>query len=134
MDKNKNVNIIFFDGVCVLCSGFADFILRYDQKKTVFLAALQGQKAKELLSESDKENMNSLVLYKNGHLSYSSTAALEVFSLMGGVWKILSWLKIIPSFIREPIYFFIAKNRYKLFGQTESCRLPTPDEKERFLD
>ena len=134
MDKNNNVNIIFFDGVCVLCSGFADFILRYDKKKTVFLAALQGEKAKELLSESDRENMNSLVLYKDGHLSYSSTAALEVFSLMGGIWKILSWLKIIPSFIREPIYFFIAKNRYKLFGQTESCRLPAPDEKERFLD
>ena len=132
--SKEQVKIIFFDGVCVLCNGFADFILKYDRNKTLKLASLQGTKAQILLPTEDLIELNSILYYVDGQLYRSTDAVLKILAELGGGWKLLSYLKIIPRFIREPIYFFIAKNRYRFFGKNESCRLPTPEERQRFFD
>ena len=132
--SKEQVKIIFFDGVCVLCNGFADFILKYDRNKTLKLASLQGTKAQILLPTEDLKELNSILYYVDGQLYRSTDAVLKILAELGGGWKLLSYFKIIPRFIREPIYFFIAKNRYRFFGKNESCRLPTPEEKIRFYE
>ena len=128
--------IVFFDGVCNLCQRSVQFILTHDPKAIFSFASLQGEVAKKILSshQLDAEKMNSLVLLENGHVYIRSTAALRVAKQLSGIWTILYVFIIVPPFIRDAVYDWIARNRYRWFGKQETCWLPRTEWKDRFLD
>ncbi len=124
--------IIFFDGVCGLCNKSVDFLIVRDKKQIFLFAPLQGETAKQKLPPV--ADMESVVLLDEKGMHDKSTAALKILIRLGGIWKLSVIFFAVPKFIRDPIYNVIAKNRYKIFGKKESCRLPTPEERVRFLD
>jgi len=133
--KVNNNQIILFDGVCNLCSGSVQFILKRDKEKKFLFASLQSGYGQALLKRLDlpTDTFNSFILYEDGKTFTRSTAALKMFSqLKNWGWVKIFW--IVPKFIRDAVYNLIAKNRYKWFGKKNECWLPTPDLKARFLD
>jgi predicted DCC family thiol-disulfide oxidoreductase YuxK len=128
--------IIFFDGVCGLCNGVVDQLVRDDKKGETFLfAPLQGATAKKTLSREDTEGLGSIVFMHRDQLYRKSTAALQILRLTHHPLRYLAPLGLLlPVFIRDHIYDWIARNRYAWFGEKSSCRLPTLSERSRFLD
>jgi predicted DCC family thiol-disulfide oxidoreductase YuxK len=128
--------IILFDGVCNLCNKSVQFIIKRDKKGLFRLASLQGNAGQALLQQYNLPNdtLYSFVLIENGKVYTRSTAALRVLRKLGGGWKLLYGLVILPPFIRNAIYNWIARNRYKWYGKREECMVPTPELKSRFLD
>jgi len=129
----ENQDIIFFDGICGLCNKFIDFILRHDKGNKFLFSTLQGETAKKLLPLPITKDLESVVFIENGFIYYKSGAALRILTKLGGIWKIMKVFLFVPKFVRDLVYDFIAKNRYNLFGKKETCRLPTPEEKTKFL-
>lgn len=130
-------DIIFFDGICNLCNGAVQFIIRHDKRKTYRFASLQSEFAQKLLNKfriKITEPPQSILLMRNGKTYGESTAALRIAQKLGGGWKLLSIFLIIPKFISDALYRFVARNRYKWFGKRDTCMIPTPELKERFLD
>ncbi|MFT6868335.1 MAG: putative DCC family thiol-disulfide oxidoreductase YuxK [Cyclobacteriaceae bacterium] len=129
-------SIILFDGVCNLCNFFVNFIINRDPSKQFKFASLQSEKASVLLEQLgyDSTSLESIVLIQKGKIYTKSRAALEVLLALGYPWKISYIFLIIPRFISDYIYEVIAANRYSWFGKRESCRVPTADISERFLD
>lgn len=129
--------IIFFDGVCNLCNGAVNFIIDRDRKKHFFFASLQSDLAREKLQHSkvDVSKLDSIVLMKkNGELKEKSSAVLHIARHLSGGWPLLYVFMILPVFLRDLVYDFIAANRYKWFGRRDECRIPTPELRQRFLD
>ncbi|MDH5656230.1 MAG: DCC1-like thiol-disulfide oxidoreductase family protein, partial [Spirochaetia bacterium] len=131
--KNKNPPVIYFDGFCILCNGFVDFLLEEDKSHLYRFSALQSEAAKSALSGIGKIP-DSVVLYDNGNLYFRSDAAIKIISSLGGIWKILVVFYLVPRFLRDPVYDFIAKSRYTWFGKKDSCRIPSDEEKQYFID
>jgi predicted DCC family thiol-disulfide oxidoreductase YuxK len=127
------VKIIFFDGHCNLCNGFIDFLIRHDHKKNIFYSPLQGLAAKKLGLSQDN-NLKSVVFHDGHQVFQKSRAVIHVFCELGGVWSLVKVFKLTPSFILDLFYDLIAKNRYKIFGYKQTCRVPTAAEKVQFLD
>ncbi len=127
--------IVFFDGVCNLCNNSVDFIIRRDKKATFLFATLQSESASKLLSSYhfDTGDLTTLVLLKEGKLYTQSRAALEICRRLNGLWPILYVFRLVPAFLRDAIYNWVSRNRYGWFGRRDSCRLPQPHEKMRFL-
>lgn len=130
--QEKN-NLVFFDGVCGLCNHFIDFLFIEDKYDVLKFAPLQGETAKKLYPNGDLEKFDSIVFKQNDKIHYKSTAALKICQSIGGIWKITSIFYIVPKPIRDKIYDYVAKNRYKWFGEKESCRMPTPKEREKLF-
>jgi len=130
-----NDHILLFDGVCNLCSHSVNFILDRDPKDKFRFASLQSEKGQALLQTHSlpTQDFNSFVYIKKGKVYLQSTAALKVLQTIGGLWSLLYLFIIVPPFIRDSVYDFISKNRYKFFGKKEMCRVPTPEERVRFL-
>jgi predicted DCC family thiol-disulfide oxidoreductase YuxK len=128
-------DIILFDGVCNLCNNAVDFVINRDKKDKFRFAALQDPSAKTILKDYDinKNYLDSIILIRGDDVFYKSKAALEIARNLNGVWPSLYIFTIVPSFIRDPIYNWIAKNRYTWFGKKNTCRIPTPQEKAKFL-
>lgn len=126
---------VLFDGVCNFCNASINFVIDRDSKGIFKFAALQSEIGQEILKKySLKQNdFDSIILEKEGKIYQKSDAALEIVRNLDGLWKIFYIFKIIPSFLRNPIYDLIAKNRYRIFGRTDACRIPTPELKARFL-
>lgn len=129
------MKILFFDGVCNLCNASVDRVIRGDKSREIMVAPLQGQTAEELLPYSgiNHEQIKSLVYWDGGKVYTFSNAALQVAKDMKLPWSTFYVLKIFPRSIRDAVYQWIARNRYKWFGQKDSCRLPTEEEAARFL-
>ena len=126
--------IIFFDGVCAMCNTFVNFILKVDRKGVFLFAPLQGTTAAQLLGPlSDQPEDWSMIYVDESGIHDQSDASLEVYRRLGGIWRVLSVLQCIPQSIRTPAYRMIARNRYRWFGRKNQCRLPTPEERGRFL-
>ena len=136
MKNFNNSSILLFDGVCNLCNGAVQWVIRHDPEAKIRFAALQSKAGQQLLDRAGlpTEELSTAVFYHNGQLHTRSDAALEVLRQLGGAWSLLYGLKIIPRPIRDVIYDWIARNRYRWFGQRESCMMPTPALKARFLD
>jgi predicted DCC family thiol-disulfide oxidoreductase YuxK len=126
--------ILFFDGVCNLCNGTVDFIISHDKKSLIRFAPLQGTKAKEVLGPILTSDLKTVVLFYEDKIYVKSNAILKTLQLLGFPYNLILISKIFPPFIRNFFYDFIAKNRYKFFGQKETCRLPSASEKKLFLD
>jgi predicted DCC family thiol-disulfide oxidoreductase YuxK len=130
MQQNKDNNIVFFDGVCSLCNGVVDFIMKRDKKKVFRFTSLQSEYSKENLKNIE---LDTIVYISNEKIYTKSKAVLEILSTLGGLWKLSLMLKLIPSFILDIGYDLISKNRYVWFKKKDTCRIPTKEEKERFL-
>lgn len=135
MKVTERFHIVLFDGVCNLCNNSVDFIIRRDSKGVFKVGAIQDEHTQKLLGDYDipKDYLDSLIYLHKDKVYYKSRGALEIARNLGGLWPLFYMLIIVPSFIRDPIYDWIARNRYKWFGKKETCRLPTPKEKEKFL-
>ena len=131
MDKQDQV--IFFDGHCNLCNGFVDFVIRWDKKRTFKVASLQGETAAQNLEPHHIAELSSVVLLRSQEIHTKTDAVFRIISDLHWALITVKLLLIIPSFIRDPFYNFIARNRYKFFGKKETCRLPSPEEKALFL-
>ncbi|GEQ86391.1 thiol-disulfide oxidoreductase [Patiriisocius marinistellae] len=131
----ENHEIILFDGVCNLCNSSVNFIIQRDKDHVFRFGALQEEPGKSLLSKHniDPKNTDSIVLIKNGKAYTKSSAALHAAKKLTGAWPLLFGFIIIPKFIRNGVYDYIAKNRYKWYGKKDSCMIPTPDLKAKFL-
>jgi predicted DCC family thiol-disulfide oxidoreductase YuxK len=127
--------IILFDGVCNLCNSSVQFILKRDPSGQFQFASLQGEVGQQLIQRFGlKPDLNSFVLIENEMVYLQSTAALRVCKGLTCAWKLLSVFLLIPRPFRDIVYKFVANNRYKWFGKSESCMLPLPEWKNRFLD
>ncbi len=126
--------ILFFDGVCGLCNGLVDWLLPRDRKKKIKFATLQGTTAASLLTKTHTEDLDTVVLWYKGKILTESTAILACLKELGGLWSLTYGFMIVPAFVRDVIYRFIARNRYKFFGKLSTCRLPLPGERLQFLD
>ena len=127
--------VILFDGVCNLCNHSVQFILKRDPQGYFKFASLQGETGQKLLKKYGiRTEIDSFVLIENDKSYIKSSAALHVSQNLTQPWKSLVILRFIPPFIRDFLYDIVAKNRYKWFGKIESCMLPLPEWKKRFLD
>lgn len=129
-------SIILFDGVCNLCNSAVNFVIKRDKKNLIRFAPLQSETAQVLLAKHKMhtKEIKSFIFIKNGKEYTQSTAALKVCRHLSGAWPALYALIIIPPFIRDGIYNWIAKNRYKWFGQKNECMIPTPELQAKFLN
>jgi predicted DCC family thiol-disulfide oxidoreductase YuxK len=126
--------ILFFDGVCGLCNWSIDFVLKRDRGGKFQFAPLQGETARTLLTPVDVEDLNTLVLWVGGRTDRKSAAVVRVLWQLGPGWQILGTLLwLIPLPLRNLAYTLVARNRYQLFGKKDTCRLPTPSERVKFL-
>lgn len=129
-------SIILFDGVCNLCNNSVQFVIKHDKLNKFMFAALQSQRGQELLHQYNlpQQGFDSFVLVQNEKVFLKSTAALTVAKQLDVPVKLLYGFIIIPAFIRNAVYNFIAKNRYKWFGKKDNCMIPTPALQSKFLN
>ncbi|CAM3715471.1 thiol-disulfide oxidoreductase DCC family protein [Mesobacillus thioparans] len=126
--------VILFDGVCNFCDASVQFILERDRNETFLFASLQSDAGQKLLKEHDvSDDVDSMVLIEDGKVYYKSAAALRISRHLDGAWKLLYILILVPAPLRNMVYDLIAKNRFKWFGQKDSCMLPPPNVRRRFL-
>lgn len=130
--NNAPKQIIFFDGVCHLCNGFVDFVILRDKKRQFLYAPIQGPTYSKLLNRANTPE--AIFFWQDGKISERSTAVLKILSQLPGPWKLSAVFFIIPRFIRDLIYNYIAAKRYLWFGKSETCRIPTANERTLFLD
>lgn len=132
--KNE-YSVILFDGVCNFCNSSVNFIIERDYKNRFKFAALQSQTGKEMMRKFtlDSENLKTILLIENGNYYTKTTATLRIAKHLKGFWKIFYVFIIVPPFLRNIVYDIIAKYRYRWFGKRDVCRMPGPDEKEKFL-
>ena len=128
--------LVLFDGVCNFCNFWIQFALKRDKKGKLTFGSLQGEAAQRVLPQYniDPTILTSVIFIEDGIAYRESTAALKVCRHLDGGWKLLYALIIIPAFLRDGIYKWIGKNRYKWFGKQESCMLPTPQQRSRFVE
>ncbi|WP_205500585.1 thiol-disulfide oxidoreductase DCC family protein [Rufibacter psychrotolerans] len=127
--------LILFDGVCNLCNGFVQFVIRHDPKGHFHFASLQSEVGQKMLKAHGlpTEQFRSVLLLEDGKLYSRSTAALRIVRRLNGGWSLLYAFGLVPRILRDPLYDWVSRNRYRWFGQQESCMLPTPELKARFL-
>lgn len=132
---NKVKSIVFFDGVCNLCNSSVDFMIKRDKNNQFLVGALQDETSKDILSQYDvkEDYLDSIILLEKGKIFYKSTAALKIARHLSGLWPALYPLIILPQGLRDIVYDWIGQNRYKWFGKQNTCRLPSPEEKAKFL-
>jgi predicted DCC family thiol-disulfide oxidoreductase YuxK len=134
--ENINHPVILFDGVCNLCNAAVRFVIKRDKRNRFLFASLQSSFGQQQLS---KERLNSvelqtIVLLKENKVFLQSDAALEIARHLSGIWPAFYLLKIFPRFIRDAVYNFISRNRYNFFGKTESCMIPDPKLRAKFIE
>lgn len=127
--------IILFDGVCNLCNGSVTFVIKRDSKNRFKYAALQSEAGQALIQKHhiDTEKTDSIILIDNDKAYIKSTAALRIAKNLSGGWPLLYVFIIVPTFLRNWVYDWVARNRYTWFGKKESCMIPTPELKDKFL-
>jgi predicted DCC family thiol-disulfide oxidoreductase YuxK len=128
-------NLVLFDGVCNLCTASVQFIIRHDRAAIFYFAPLQSEIGREICQSQglDPVDVQTFVLISRGRMLVRSDAAIEAISRFGGAWKFVRIFRLIPRVVRDWIYSTIARNRYRWFGRTDACMIPTPDVKVRFL-
>lgn len=131
-----NQSVILFDGVCNLCNSAVNFVIKRDKKNLIQFAPLQSKTGHALLEKHKMvtEEMKSFIFIENGIPYTRSSAALKVCRHLNGLWPLLFGFIIVPRFVRDGIYDWIAKNRYKWFGQKNECMVPTPELQSKFLN
>jgi len=141
MDSPGSINtsgkiVVLFDGVCNLCNGTVQFIIKRDKSSEFLFASLQSNFGQTQLLKLglDPSELHSIIVLENEKFYERSDAALKIASRLTGPWSMLGVFRILPRFFRDWVYDLIAKNRYKMFGKQESCMIPTPDMKAKFVE
>ncbi len=132
----KNKKIILFDGFCHLCSTSVEIVIEHDKKDIFRFVAIQSDSGTAIINYIgiDSKNIDSIILYEPGvAYYYKSTAALEIAKDLSGIFHYAFLFRIIPTFLRNPIYDYVAKNRYKWYGKRLSCMIPKPEMVNKFL-
>ncbi len=127
--------IILFDGECVLCSANARFVLTRDTAKRFRFAAMQGPVGAALFRQNglDPANPSTILVIEGERVRKDSDAVLAIYEGLGLPWRLLSILRNIPAFLRDPVYRMVARNRYRLFGKRETCWIAPPEYRDRML-
>lgn len=128
--------IIFFDGVCNLCNAVVDLVIKRDKARRFRYASLQSERGIELCRQYgySTDRFETILLVEGEFVTDRSTAALRIAKLLGWPYRFLFAFIILPRIVRDPLYMVISGKRYAWFGKSESCRIPTPEEKALFLD
>jgi predicted DCC family thiol-disulfide oxidoreductase YuxK len=132
---NEKHAVVLFDGVCNFCNERINFIIRHDKKDYFRFAALQSDIGKKILADHGitMADPDTFILVENGKAYDRTTAALRIVKHLKGLWPALYAFIIVPPFLRDIVYRIIAKNRYKWWGERESCMIPTPEVRKKFL-
>lgn len=133
----ENKQLVLFDGVCNLCNNAINYVIKHDTHNMFMFTPLQSETGKHIIKKFkiDTNKMDSILLYSSeSELFYKSTAVIKIASKLGFPQNLLSIFYVIPPFMRNWIYDFIAKNRYKWFGKKESCMIPTKELKAKFIE
>jgi predicted DCC family thiol-disulfide oxidoreductase YuxK len=127
--------LILFDGVCNLCNGSVQFIIKHDKQSKFLFTSLQSEKGQAILTHFGlkTDDFDTFILLDKGEIYTKSSGVLREFAILGGWFKIFTIFYLVPTFIRDLFYSFVAKNRYRFFGKKEYCMIPTPELKARFL-
>ncbi len=128
--------IILFDGVCNLCNGAVNFVIKCDKKDLFRFAALQSEVGEKLVAERniDTSKIDSIILIDPEVAYYTkSTAALKIAASFGGIWTLVNVLNLIPNWLRDIVYDLVARYRYRWFGKKDQCMVPTAELREKFL-
>ena len=126
---------ILFDGVCNLCNGAVRFVAERDPHAVFRFASLQSEAGQALLRQHglETEDFDSVVLVDGARVFTRSAAALAIAARLSGPWPALSAFRVLPAFLRDAVYDLVARHRYRVFGRTEQCMVPTPEMRARFL-
>jgi predicted DCC family thiol-disulfide oxidoreductase YuxK len=130
-----NKPIVLFDGVCKFCNAGVNFILDHDTRRRFRFAPLQSEAGQAILRHFHlrTDDFDTMILVENGRTYGRSSAALRIARQLGGVWALFTVLFAVPPFLRDGAYDLLARHRYRWFGKTDSCRVPTPEIRDRFL-
>lgn len=132
-------SVVYYDGVCGLCNRSMRFLIDEDRDHLLYFAPLQGPTFAAVNEAIDlQQGLDSMVYIRAGgsnaqEVFVKSDALVQIMSDLGGLWRVVSWVRWIPRPIRNRVYDWIAKNRYRWFGQYDDCRLPTPTERTQLL-
>lgn len=133
--KKQPDTILFFDGYCPFCHFWVGFIIKRDQKKRIYFASLEGPTGKKFLEERNLKGEDSLVLWHPQVAYYTkSVAVFEILRLLGGGYHIIRVFSILPKVFTDAIYSFVARNRFKFQKRYDSCPLPDPSVRDRFIE
>ncbi len=133
-DNTSASPVILFDGVCKLCNRSVNFILQIDRTGRLKMASLQSDYGRRVLEDHGMKSgpLDSMMFLEGERLTTKSTAVIRISKYLGGAWPLCTGALLIPRFIRDALYDVIAKNRYKWFGQYDTCPLPDPKYEDRF--
>lgn len=134
-NETRKHSVILFDGVCNLCSGWVQFVIKRDPKKRFKFASLQSELGDSIIEDYNikMKDKASIVLIEHNKAHIESTAILRIISQLKGPVKVLCLFNLIPKPLRDSIYRFISKNRYRFFGKKESCLIPSKEIQNRFI-
>ncbi len=129
--------VVLFDGMCNFCSSSVNFIIDRDPRGRFQFAALQSEAGRALLASHgrtvDERALDTLIVVDGGRLFDRSTAALRIARQLRGAWRLFAVFFLVPRPLRDVVYSFIARRRYRWFGTRDACRVPTPELRARFL-
>lgn len=128
-------SIVLFDGVCNLCNGFVQFVIERDPDDTFRFASLQSDVGQSILEAVDApgDTLDSVVLVEDGDCYTASSAAIRILRRFGGPYRLSTAFLLVPPFVRDRVYRFVADNRYAWFGKKEHCMMPSPETRAKFL-
>lgn len=134
--QNREEHLLLYDGVCNLCNGWVQFIIKKDRKAKFRFSSLQSEAARDILAAFGLQasDFDSVVYIHAGKYYLRSTAVLLVLRELGGGWRLFYVFRIVPRSLRDFVYNIVAKTRYRIFGKRETCMVPTEALKQRFLD
>lgn len=133
--QHANKTILLYDGECSFCNGAVQWIIPRDPHHHIYFAAQQGELGQALRKQYGiSDEIDSLVLVDRGKAYVYSAAAIKAAKYLHRAWPLVQLLLLIPAFIRDPIYRYVAKHRYQWFGKQQACLLPTPEIRARYLD
>ncbi|MEO9077417.1 MAG: DCC1-like thiol-disulfide oxidoreductase family protein [Gelidibacter sp.] len=136
INLENNKQLILFDGVCNLCEASVQYVIKHDKNDVFRYTALESEAAQQIIKkfDIDREKMDSILLYSpEKGISYKSTAALKIASKLRFPRNLMVIFLIVPAFIRNWVYDYIARNRYQWYGKKDECMIPTPELKSKFL-
>ena len=134
VDKSLAHPIVFFDGECVMCNGFLDWMITIDRSALLKVSPLQGETARRLLPPLPHNPEEWSIYFLDETRLYSqSEAVVQILRRLGGFWAMLSVAGVVPVVVRDAVYRSVASNRYRILGKRDTCRLPNEDERSRFL-
>lgn len=130
----EKTKIVYFDGHCNVCNRFVDFLLRHDARHSLKYAPLQGITAAQNLAPALRTDLATMVLQDGDVFYVESSAAIRTLAHLGGGFKLMSVFLMVPRWLRDTVYRWVANHRYLIAGKRDTCRLPTPAELAQFLD